>query len=224
MVLSSGCVAEQKERISGSPVRWEIDRTASEKGSPEGDLKGGDGREGVAREGFFEMGDRAGGGRVAGWCVVDFRRRADGGQSGPQVGLCVLKSLPDPVGCRVAHAAVEIRKGFLFVTACGVGIEELPKLVGTEKESFDFVGDPRAEGASTTSGLISVATKDPRGTNGFVSEIDFVIATQGTMAVERADFFAVGALLEFKIQQERIALCLVTKDSGRHGCWLLHGK
>lgn len=170
------------------------------------DLKGRDGITRVVTEGFHQMIERAAGGIVRERCgslfAIAFGWWAAGRQFDANGGLCFLKSSPDPIGRRFAHAAVEFCKGLAFVAACGGCVEKIPELLGTEKESFDFVGDPDAEGASTSGGLISIVTEDASGSGGFVAEVVFVVASQGTMAIQRSDFSAVGALSEFKVPQE----------------------
>jgi hypothetical protein len=100
-----------------------------------------------------------------------------------------------------------------FVASRVCLFEEFPELVCIEKESFDFVGGPDAEGATTAGRSIAVATEDASGAHGFVTEIVFVVSAQGTMSIERPDLFAVGTWIEFEIQQKLFTISLSWENS-----------
>ena len=149
----------------------------SEEKGLEGDLEDGDGIERVASEGFGEVRQRAVGGTACGGLgAIEFWRRADGGQCGPNGGLCFLESLPNSIGRRIAHAAIEISESLAFVVRRGGLVKKCPELLGTEEESFDFVRNPHAEGASTSGGSISVATEDPSCADGFLAKVVLVVS------------------------------------------------
>ena len=81
----------------------------SEEKGLEGDLEDGDGINWVASEGFGEVRQRAVGGTACGGLgAIEFWRRADSGQCGPNGGLCFLESFPNSIGSGIAHAAIEM--------------------------------------------------------------------------------------------------------------------
>ena len=53
------------------------------------------------------------------------------------------------------------------------------------------MGDPNAEGSSTTGGSISITAEDARSTNGFIQLVFLIVATQEAVFDEISNFLAV---------------------------------
>lgn len=123
-------------------------------------LVGGDGIERGLFEGFFEMLKGCPGethGRAWGFVREHLLwRRAKRRQCGADGRLCIEKSFPDSIGCRVTHRGLEILERLGFVAACCSEFKEPVKALGVEKESFYLIGDPNTEGSSTAACFATV--------------------------------------------------------------------
>ena len=74
--------------------------------------------------------------------------------------LCIEKSFPDSIGCRVTHRGLEISESLGFVAACCGEFKEPVKALGIEEESFYLIGDPNTEGSATAACFAAVGAKD----------------------------------------------------------------
>jgi hypothetical protein len=83
-------------------------------------------------------------------------RWAKRGQCGADGRLCIEKSLPDSIGCRVTHRGPETSERLGFVAACCSEFKELVKTLGVDEEPFYLVGDPNTKGSATAACFATV--------------------------------------------------------------------
>lgn len=133
--------------------------------------------------------------------AIAFRWRADRAQCGSDSGLGMVETVPNAVRSGVAHVGVEAFEGTSFVTGLDGVSEELPELCRVEKEPFDFVGEPNAEGSSTALVSSTVATEDAVGANGLAARVLVLEGLKESMSIQRPDVLAVRAGGEFEIEQ-----------------------
>ena len=119
-------------------------------------------------------------------------------QGGADVALTELEAFPDALQSSEAQVAVGGADGGGNGTGDGE-LEEAPERVGSEAEPSDSVGEPDADGASTTGPLIAVAAEYATGADGFSVGTGLVESVQEAMLNESADGLAVGTVREFEL-------------------------
>ena len=156
-------------------------------------LEGGDGTGGVG-EGGLEMGEDLGRGSVL---RRHFGRRAASEESGAEVALGVVESLPEALQGPVAEMAVEAAKGGEEAVGDG-NLEEAPQVGGGQCEASDFVGEPDGEGPSAAGPSVAVAAKDASGGEGLSLRAALVKTVQKAVLNESADNLAVRTRGQFE--------------------------
>ena len=124
-------------------------------------LISGDGVERRILEGFFEMLDGGLGGSLGAIAGGLLRRRGKSHELGSNGRLCLEKSFPDSISCRIAQRAPECLECPGFVARCWGLLKELPEALRVDEQTLDLVRDPDAEGSATAVCAATIAAKDP---------------------------------------------------------------
>jgi hypothetical protein len=140
-------------------------------------------------------------GRALGRFAQTGECRADG-------GLCLEKTLPDPIRRRITQAAVEIAKRLQFVAAGHRLFQKGPQAVGGQKETLDLTGPPNVEGSATSGGSPSIAAKDPLRSSRFPPWVLLVVPAQIPMPDQVPHRPAVRTSRQLQARQNRVELLL----------------
>jgi hypothetical protein len=105
--------------------------------------------------------------------------------------LGLKKSFPDPVGRRIAQRTGELSKGLGSISIFPGLLKESPQVLGIQKETLDFVGDPDAEGSAAATAATAIGAEDSQCSDGLLLEVVFVVAFEESVSVECADVLAV---------------------------------
>lgn len=182
--------------VRGESSRLPVSLSASlsHKEGLQRDLKSGNGIERMLFECRFEMSES------------EFRRllRRDlgwfayGAECGADRALGLVESFPDTVRCGITQSAFEALKSLPPITGEDSLSEKLPQAIGIQKESFDLVGGPHAEGSTAAGGSIPITAEDTPSTDGFPTQLRLVIATQKAVANQESKSFTMGTSHRFQ--------------------------
>ena len=99
----------------------------------------------------------------------DLRGIANRGQRYANRTLRLAKSPPDSIRRRIAQSGQELAKRLQFAAIAGGLSQELPQVVGRQKQAFDLARHPNAEGAAAASRAATVAAVDPPAVTGRIA-------------------------------------------------------
>lgn len=91
-------------------------------------------------------------------------------------------------------------------------LEKRPQAVGRQKESFDFIGGPNAEGSSAAGGPLSIVAEDAPSADRFPAQMHWIIATQKPVPNQASDLFAMRASRRFQLGEHLIDFLLGTTN------------
>ncbi|MAD80198.1 MAG: hypothetical protein CMJ50_05040 [Planctomycetaceae bacterium] len=179
------------------------------------DLEGGNGTQRMLFECRFEMSKcefRRMLGRV-------LRRFAEGAQRGADRTLGLVESFPDAVRRGITQSASEALERLPPIAGEDGLPEKLPQAVGVQEESFDFVGDPQAEGSSAASGTIPIAAEDTPSTDCLLAQMHGIKSSQESVANQVSNLFAMRTSRHFQRDEQCIDIVLRTANPPTHD-WL----
>jgi len=148
---------------------------------------------------------------------VDLRRPAQRVKCSADCALRPLKSLPDAVGRGIAESALKALESLPYIAAERGLAEKLPLAVGSEQETFDFLGGPNTEGLSAAAGAVPIVAEDAPGADRFPAQMHRVIASQKAMADQESNLFAMGTGDCFQLVENRLDFLLGTTNPPTHG-------
>lgn len=146
----------------------------------------------------------------------DLRRPAQCTQGRADRGLGLLKTLPDAVCCGIAESALEALESLAFIAGEDGLPEKLPQAVGGQKESFDFVSGPNAEGTSAAAGTIPIVAEDAPSADRFLAQLLLGIASQKPVSDQASDLFAMRTSRRFQLGEHRFDILLGTTNPAAH--------
>lgn len=131
---------------------------------------------------------------------------AHAGQCRADGGLCLEKTLPDPIRRRIAQAAFEIAKRLQFVPAGHRIFQKGPQALGVQEKAMDLIGPPDAEGPTASGCSPSIAAKDPLCSSRFPTLVLVVVSAQIPMPNQVPHTPAVWTSGQLQVGQNRIEL------------------
>lgn len=137
-------------------------------------------------------------GECFGTFQLGYRRAAQGDQCRADRGLSPDKSLPDPIGSRIAQGAIELSKGSQFVAGADNKLKKQPQAFGAQKKSADPIGHEEAESSSAAGCPISVAAENTCSASGCLQLVFLVIAPQKSVLDQASCLVAMGTGGEFE--------------------------
>jgi len=150
-------------------------------------------------EGRFEMSE----GELGRLLGRDLGRLAQGVQCGADRALGFVESLPDAVRRGIAQSAFEAAESLQLIAGEDGLLEKRPQAVCVQKESFDFVGDPDAEGSPAAGRPPPIVAEDTPGADGFPTQLLLVIAPQKPVSNQASDLFAMRASRRLQLVEYR---------------------
>ena len=94
-------------------------------------------------------------------------------------------------------------------------MKKFPEAICIEKESFYFIGDPHAEGPSTTFVAAAITTEDADSSDRFLSEILLVVSFEESVSIQCPGVLAVRTRRALEQSKPLVPLLLRRKNPHR---------
>ncbi len=128
----------------------------------------------------------------------------------------LVESFPDAVRCEIAQSAFEASESLQFIAGADGLFQKSPQAISGQKQAFDFVRHPNAEGSSAANCSATVAAEDPPPADRFRLSILFVVAAQKPVPNQVSNAFAMRASCHLQLGMQRVELFLRATNALTH--------